>query len=185
MGAIMTWRSPLVRIESLAGAFSTIGGTPTVVAETGGGLPAKTELAAVPGNGGEEHSMAAERPNAEQWSRVKKRVRTELGEDVFTSWFARLEFEDADKGTVFLSVPTRFLKSWILNHYNDKLLALWKTESEAVIRVEILVRGTVRSKSQPLLEKASEVPPPAMVMPMPAPTSAKRFPEPEGSLGGS
>ena len=37
-----------------------------------------------------------ERPNGEQWQRVKQRLRAELGEDVFSSWFGRVEFEEAD-----------------------------------------------------------------------------------------
>ena len=32
------------------------------------------------------------------------------------------------RSTVYLSVPTRFLKSWILSHYYERLLALWKDE---------------------------------------------------------
>ena len=32
-------------------------------------------------------------PGPEQWSRVKKRLRAELGEDVFSSWFARVDLE--------------------------------------------------------------------------------------------
>ena len=67
---------------------------------------------------------AGERPNAEQWLRVKQRLRTELGEDIFSSWFGRVEFEEADMSSVYLSVPTRFLKSWINSHYAERLLAL-------------------------------------------------------------
>ena len=29
----------------------------------------------------------------ERWQRVKNRLRSELGEDVFTSWFARMELD--------------------------------------------------------------------------------------------
>ena len=65
---------------------------------------------------GEGVSMTG-RPNSEQWLRVKQRLRTELGEDVFNSWFARVEFEEADATSVTHSVPTRFLKSWIASHY--------------------------------------------------------------------
>ena len=54
----------------------------------------------------------------------RQRLKAELGEDVFTSWFARLEFEEADKATIYLSVPTRFLKSWILAHYHDRLIGV-------------------------------------------------------------
>jgi chromosomal replication initiator protein len=141
---------------------------------------------------GEVKTMAAAgRPNADQWSRLKQRLRTELGEDVFTSWFARVEFEEADRNIVYLSVPTRFLKSWILSHYRDRLVTLWEEELGAPALIEIVVRGAVRARPQlrPEQEKcaeASEVPafvppePVAAVAPLP-----KRGPEPEGALGGS
>ncbi|HEX5845548.1 MAG TPA: DnaA N-terminal domain-containing protein, partial [Rhodoplanes sp.] len=64
----------------------------------------------------------------DQWSRVKGRLRAEVGEDIFSSWFARMEFEGVDSETVRLSVPTRFLKSWIQSHYSDRVLACWKDE---------------------------------------------------------
>ena len=47
----------------------------------------------------------------DRWSRVKGRLRAEVGEDIFSSWFGRMEFEGVDSETVRLSVPTRFLKS--------------------------------------------------------------------------
>ena len=59
----------------------------------------------------------------ERWSRVCRRLRAELGEEVFTSWFARLELDGILDETAHLSVPTRFLKSWIQSHYTDRLLA--------------------------------------------------------------
>jgi chromosomal replication initiator protein len=34
----------------------------------------------------------------ERWQKVKERLRAELGEDIFTSWFARMELEAVDKG---------------------------------------------------------------------------------------
>ena len=49
----------------------------------------------------------------ERWQRVKSRLRIELGEDVFTSWFARMEVDAVENGAVRLSVPTRFLRNWI------------------------------------------------------------------------
>ena len=47
----------------------------------------------------------------ERWQRVKSRLRVELGDDVFSSWFARMELETIDNGGVRLSVPTRFLRN--------------------------------------------------------------------------
>ena len=33
----------------------------------------------------------------ERWQRVKNRLRSELGEDVFTSWFARMELDGVEE----------------------------------------------------------------------------------------
>jgi chromosomal replication initiator protein len=81
--------------------------------------------------------------NNECWSRVKGRLRAEVGEDVFSSWFARMELEGVETDTVRLSVPTRFLKSWIQSHYVERVLACWQTEEPAVRRVDLAVRSAV------------------------------------------
>ncbi|HAT85929.1 MAG TPA: hypothetical protein DCS30_08310, partial [Rhizobiales bacterium] len=85
----------------------------------------------------------------EEWDRVKSRLRTELGEDVFSSWFASVELEGEQNGLVILSVSTRFLKSWIQSHYGERLMALWREECEHVRRIDLYVRGAVRPKQAP------------------------------------
>jgi chromosomal replication initiator protein len=58
---------------------------------------------------------------AEAWDRVRRRLRAELGEDVFSSWFARVELGGIVDGVAYLTVPTRFLKSWLEAHYAERL----------------------------------------------------------------
>lgn len=94
-----------------------------------------------------------EASGSEHWNRVKKRLRAELGDDVFSSWFARVDLEEHNDGTVRLSVPTRFLKQWIQSHYNDRLVGLWQRECENVHRIELTVRGAMRPR-----QAASPVP---------------------------
>jgi chromosomal replication initiator protein len=77
----------------------------------------------------------------ERWQRVKNRLRTELGDDVFTSWFARMELDAVDKGAVRLSVPTRFLRNWIQSHYSEKVLSNWQAEDPSIMRLELSVRS--------------------------------------------
>ncbi|MDP4021189.1 chromosomal replication initiator protein DnaA [Methylobacterium sp. NEAU 140] len=86
------------------------------------------------GNGGPDFGSA--------WARVKRRLRAELGEDVYASWFARLELETVSAGTARLTVPTRFLKSWIESHYLDRVLGIFRAEAEEIARIEVGVRGT-------------------------------------------
>ena len=58
----------------------------------------------------------------DRWSRVKGRLRSSVGEDVYSSWFARMDLEGVQDESVRLSVPTRFLKSWIQAHYAERVL---------------------------------------------------------------
>jgi chromosomal replication initiator protein len=94
----------------------------------------------------------------ERWQRAKNRLRTELGEDVFTSWFARMELEAVEKGAVRLSVPTRFLRNWIQSHYSEKVLSNWQAEDSSITRLELSVRSaTVRP--MPIKPRAAETTP--------------------------
>jgi len=70
----------------------------------------------------------------DRWSRVKGRLRTSVGEDVYTSWFARMDLEGVQDESVRLSVPTRFLKSWIQAHYAERVLSCWQAEMPEVHR---------------------------------------------------
>ena len=79
----------------------------------------------------------------ERWLRVKERLRTEVGDDIFSSWFARMELEGIDTDTVRLSVPTRFLKSWIQSHYGERVLVCWQAEEESLRRIDLAVRSAV------------------------------------------
>jgi chromosomal replication initiator protein len=106
--------------------------------------------------------------NSEQdrWSRVKGRLRSTVGEDVYTSWFARMDLEGVQDESVRLSVPTRFLKSWIQAHYAERVLSCWQAEMPEVHRIDLTVRSAIRSTvpaKQPV-----------------APLEARRVERPEG-----
>src|SRR5215475_7291064 len=80
----------------------------------------------------------------DRWSRVKGRLRSSVGEDVYTSWFARMDLEGVQDESVRLSVPTRFLKSWIQAHYAERVLSAWQAEAPEVHRIDLSVRSAVR-----------------------------------------
>ena len=87
-----------------------------------------------------------ERGESEAWMRICRRLRADVGDDVFSSWFGRLELDSLIDGAAALSVPTKFLKSWIQSHYAEKLLLALSVEFPAVKRLSI----TVRSSNRPL-----------------------------------
>ena len=91
----------------------------------------------------------------ECWSKVKGRLRTNVGEDVYSSWFARMDLESVSDGAAHMSVPTRFLKSWIQSHYADRVLACWRAEMPTLQRVDLSVRTPAR---QTALTRENKVP---------------------------
>ena len=125
---------------------------------------------------------------ADKWERVRRQLRAKLGEDIFNSWFARVELDEVGKRFVRMSVPTRFLKSWINEHYIEDLLTLWQGELADIARVEIFVRGATRAKAsqQPPLEAEAPVATPKAV-PSPAVSSGAEQPprDTAGALSGS
>ena len=95
-------------------------------------------------------------PEQERWSRVKEKLRAEVGEDIFQSWFARMDLERVEQHTAHLSVPTRFLKSWIQSHYTERVLACWQGENGEVQRIEVSVRSAM-IRTAPPKAKAPEL----------------------------
>ena len=94
--------------------------------------------------------------DAERWLRVKQRLRAEVGDDIFSSWFARMDLDGIEDNVVRLSVPTRFLKSWIQAHYSERVLACWNAERPNVRRIEINVRSAVIRTLSTRPERAPE-----------------------------
>ena len=84
----------------------------------------------------------------DQWARFKGRLRTNVGEDFYTSWFARMDLERIHDDCVHMTVPTKFLKSWIQAHYADRVLSCWQSEVPEVKRVELSVRTALRSVAE-------------------------------------
>ncbi|MGX1744113.1 chromosomal replication initiator protein DnaA [Bosea sp. NPDC055353] len=81
------------------------------------------------------------------WERVRRRLRAELGEDVFSSWFGRLEIAGIVEGVAYLTVPTRFLKSWLEAHYTERLRVNCIAELPAPNGVLLSVRTVSRDPS--------------------------------------
>lgn len=100
-------------------------------------------------------------PSAElqsQWQRVRARLRGELGEATFNSWFKQIELIGISENRVLLAVPTRFIRNWLMSHYAERLNVLWREEDQAYARVEVLVRspGVVPGGNRPLESKLAD-----------------------------
>jgi chromosomal replication initiator protein len=92
--------------------------------------------------------------NEPRGEKTRAMLRARLGDDIFTSWFHTLEFEAFDAKTVKVSVPVKFLKTWIQSHYSDDLLSCCRAEFKGAEKVEVTLRqpharAVARADGQP------------------------------------
>ena len=124
---------------------------------------------------------------SDAWAKIKSRLRAELGEDVFASWFRGVELEQVDDEVVHLTVATRFLRNWLRTHYYDFVLRLARAEWPSAERVEFRVRqphfstegvGELPRQGRMALPTTQTAPETAAPLPMPLRTGYGGF---EGS----
>jgi chromosomal replication initiator protein len=75
-----------------------------------------------------------------RWKNIQARLRAQLGERLYNSWFSRLEFRAMDGGEATLIAPTSFMKMWIDQHYLDQLQAEFSLEFDDIRRISIVAR---------------------------------------------
>jgi chromosomal replication initiator protein len=94
----------------------------------------------------------------ELFNRVRARLKAGVGEDIFNSWFARIELEELVDEIAHLSVPTRFLSSWVQSNYAERILEAFRAEDPAISRLHFTVRvtGQPRPRLSPPPEVAHE-----------------------------
>lgn len=85
----------------------------------------------------------------EAWSRSIVRIRAELGDSIFQSWFARLELDHYANGVVYCSVPTKFLKSWISSQFQERIEPIFAAEFPGLRNVAVSVRTSMRQPVRP------------------------------------
>ena len=76
-----------------------------------------------------------------QWDDVLSSLRDEIGEAAFQSWLKPMTVREVTDGQVRISVPTRFMKDWVIAHYVDRLGELWSALNTDVKDVEVFVQA--------------------------------------------
>ena len=76
----------------------------------------------------------------EQWASVCSSLRMEIGEAAYQSWVKPMTVRGVRDGQVRISVPTRFMRDWVVAHYADRLFTLWNGEDAAIRAVDVFVQ---------------------------------------------
>ena len=121
--------------------------------------------------------------SGEEWARVRGRLRAEVGDAAFRSWLKPLTMVGAKDGVARISVPTRFMRDWVVSHYAERIQSLWQDEGVGIERVEIVVQPPPRPEPKPECVPKVAAGQPASSRPVGQPVAAPVVArsEPEGS----
>jgi chromosomal replication initiator protein len=75
----------------------------------------------------------------EQWTRIRARLRADVGEAAFNSWLKPLTLGEMLGNRLRIAVPTRFMRDWIEQNYGSQLTEFWREENASVAQVEVIV----------------------------------------------
>ncbi len=104
--------------------------------------------------------------NENNWSKLKKDLKKIVGESSYNNWLKQLSFNSINNGEIILSVPTKFLRDWIVNNYADKIKQECKKIDTKISMIKILVKpiggrivpGTARElKDKPISHSSLDI----------------------------
>tara|TARA_B110000196_G_C21137880_1_gene662150 strand:- start:1146 stop:2534 length:1389 start_codon:yes stop_codon:yes gene_type:complete len=82
------------------------------------------------------------------WNEILEKLKKTFGSDIYESWIKNLNIKKEFNHYVILSVPTRFVRDWIVSRYADKILDEIKTFKKSIQRIEFLIEESQEKNSQ-------------------------------------
>ena len=101
--------------------------------------------------------------------KVRAMLKARLGDEIYSSWFKSLEFESFDGRIVKVSVPVKFVRNWIQEHYADHLLACSRIEFATAERVDVIWRQPGSAAQRNGEARAAEAPAAGSQLPLASP----------------
>lgn len=86
--------------------------------------------------------------HTQAWTKVRERLRGEYGEATYNSWLKNIDLEGVANGHVTMSLPTKFLRDWVINNYANRIRQMWCQQSDDIQSIDIHVKEV----SAPVIE---------------------------------
>ena len=83
----------------------------------------------------------------ENWRFISDSLKVEIGEAAFQSWIKPIEVLGLRKGCLRISLPTRFMKDWVIAHYLEEISRKWLALDSLVLKIEIIVQSEKEKKA--------------------------------------
>ena len=75
-----------------------------------------------------------------KWLSFKKNLKKNVGDSAFNNWLKHLNYVSLQETTITFSVPTKFLRDWIVNNYSDKIKSEAKNFIDKVDTIKFVVK---------------------------------------------
>ena len=75
-----------------------------------------------------------------KWEHLKKDLKKTVGDTAYNNWLRQLTFLSVEDRTVSFSVPTKFLRDWVVNNYAEKIKNQCKKYSEKIEAIKFVVK---------------------------------------------
>ena len=74
------------------------------------------------------------------WSKITSELKKSLDKDTFQNWIKPIYFESHIDTSLTLSVPTRFLRDWIIKNYASVIKKAYMDQGHSIDKLAILVK---------------------------------------------
>ena len=95
-----------------------------------------------------ENVLVAKEENFLNWNEVSEKLKKTFGSDIYESWIKNINLNKEFNHYVLLTVPTRFVRDWIVSRYADKILDVIKTFKQSIQRIEFSIQENNEKQNQ-------------------------------------
>ena len=96
----------------------------------------------------EQNLIVTQEENFLNWNSILENFKKVFGNDIFESWIKNINLKKEFNHYVLLSVPTRFVRDWIVSRYADKILDIIKMHKKSILRIEFLIEENLDKNNQ-------------------------------------
>ena len=103
--------------------------------------------------------LVAKEENLLNWNETVEKLKRTFGNDIYESWIKNINLKKEFNHYVILSVPTRFVRDWIVSRYADKILDVIKTFKRSIQRLEFSIEENQEKTVQSVFSKKNKITP--------------------------
>ena len=100
-----------------------------------------------------QYLNTTETRKAIDWEKICEDIKEKIGKDIYESWIKKLSLVEELQYYIVLSVPTRFIRDWVVSRYLDQIIEIVKLQNKNISRVDFIIRPDRLFENKDINEK--------------------------------